>query len=174
MTLTTLQQVRLKIADVPIAENLTLYGDGTATVFHMQHANLSNGAAYVPAAGASAWSATGCAIDVSGMFIFSNVISANSAFNVRYQHTNFSDDEIQQFVTEGGGSINGAALAALGALSFDAIKRARWMASDGSQYDDTSAQNHIRELMDKFEAEVAKESIEGGGFGSWSEGQAMW
>lgn len=173
MTLTTLQAVRLKIQDVPIAENLTLYGDGTATVFHMQHGNLSNGVAYVPGVGAASWSATGCAVDASGRFIFSNVISANSAFNVRYEHTNFSDDDLQQFVTDGS-TVAGAAKQAVIALMFDAVKRARWMASDGSQYDDTSAQSHLREMYDKLEVELANEGIVGGGFGSWSENQAYW
>lgn len=173
MTLTTLQAVRLKIQDPPIAQNLTLYGDGTATVFHMQHTNLSNGAAYVPGAGASSWSATGCAVDASGRFVFSTVISANSAFNVRYEHTNFSDDEVQQFLTEGGG-VAGAAKAAVEALMFDAVKRARWMASDGSQYDDTAAQNHLREMHKILDEEVDKAAIEGGGFGSWALNQVDW
>lgn len=173
MTLTQLQQVRLKIQDPPISENLTLHGDGTAVVFQMQHVNLSNGAAYVPAVGGASWSATGCAVDTSGKFIFSNVISANSAFNVRYEHTNFSDDEVQQFLDEGGG-VAGAAKAAVEALMFDAVKRARWMASDGSQYDDTAAQNHLREMHKLLDAEVVNDGVSSGGFGSWALNQGDW
>jgi hypothetical protein len=172
MALTDLQKVRLKISDPPIAENLTLYGDGITTVFKMAHVNLANAQAFVPVGGTS-WSATGAAVDPSGMFIFSNVISANSAFNVRYQHTNFSDDEIQEFLNEGG-SVIGAALAAVQSLMFDGLKRARWMAADGSQYDDTSAQSALAKMHDTFEKQVEQEAITGGGFGSWSLNQGEW
>lgn len=169
MPLTDIQKLRLKIADPPVAENLTLYGDGTATVFKMMHINLANAGAYVPAGG-TAWSATGAAVDPSGMFIFNNVISANSAFNVRYQRTNFSDDEIQTFLNDGG-SVLGGSLQAIESLMFDAIKRARWMAADGSQYDDTAAQSHLRQMHDVISLQLENEVLSGGGFGSWAVNQ---
>jgi len=172
MALSTLQKVRLKIQDAPVRENLTLYGDGTANVFHMAHQNIYNAVAYVPL-GATAWSATACAIESSGMFTFANVISAQSAFNVRYEHTTFSDDEIQQFHDDGG-SIVGAALEAVEALIFDAVKRARWMASDGTSYDDTSAQSHLMKMHETFSKQVEAESISAGSFGSWSLNQGDW
>lgn len=171
MALTNIQKVRTKIADVPIAENITLYGDGMATWFTMAHINISNGAVYVPSG--AAWSATGAAVDTSGTFILNSVISANSAVNFRYQHTNFSDEEIQYFLDEGV-SILGAAGQALESLMFDAVKRARWMAADGSQYDDTSAQSHLRTMYDQIQKQIANEAITGGGFGSWAENQADW
>lgn len=171
MALTDLQKVRLKISDPPIAENLTLYGDGTATVFKMAHVNLANAGAYVPVA--AGWSATGAAVDTSGQFIFSNVISANSAFNVRYQHTNFSDDEIQEFLNDGG-SVVGAALEAVESLMFDSLKRARWMAADGSQYDDTSAQAALAKMHETLSTQVVAEASTAGGFGSWSLNQGDW
>jgi hypothetical protein len=172
MALTEQQKVRVKIQDAPIAENLTRYGDGTAVSFLLPHANVFNAGAYVPV-GATAWSATGAAFDPSGVVVFSNVISANSAYNVRYQHTTFSDDEIQNFL-DAGGSVVGAALEATEALMFDAVKRARWMASDGTSYDDTSAQNHLREMHAILSTQVEAESSSAGGFGSWSLNQGDW
>lgn len=171
MELTQIQKVRLKIADPPVQENLTLYGDGMATWFTMAHQNISNGLVFVP--NGASWSATGAAVDPSGTFILNSVISANSAINFRYQHTNYSDDEIQNFLNEGG-SVAGAAKAAIESLMFDAVKRARWMAADGSQYDDTSAQSHLVKMYEKLELEVEKEAIVAGGFGSWSVNQADW
>jgi len=171
MALTDLQKIRTKIQDVPIAVNATLYGDGTANTFLLQHQNVFNAGAYVPGAGATSWSATGAAFDPSGVVIFAGVISANSAFNVRYQHTTYSDDEIQNFL-DAGGTILGASLEAIESLMFDAIKRARWMASDGTQYDDTSAQSHLAKMHEILSAQVEAESATAGGFGSWSLNQA--
>lgn len=167
MALTSAQRLRLKIQDVPIRVDLTLHGNGTARVFQVEHRNLANASAYVPAAGGASWSATGCTIDASGTFAFSGTISANSAFRVVYDHTTFSDTEIDQFMTDGGGIIGGA-VEALQALMFDAVKRARWMASDGSSYDDTSAQSHLRGMYEQIKEEQHSEAIAAGSFGSWS------
>lgn len=172
MALTDIQKVRLKIQDAPVAENLTLYGDGTAVVFKMDHLNLSEAAAYVPLGG-TAWSATAVTVDTSGLFTFANVISANSAFNVRYQHTTFSDDEVQQFL-DAGGTVLGASVEAVEALLFDAVKRARWMAADGTQYDDTSAQSHLAKMHDLLSKQVEAEAATNGGFGSWALNQGDW
>jgi len=166
MTLTDIQKTRVKIQDPPIVENLTRYGDGTANVFIMPHINLTTASAYVPL-NATAWSATACTFDNSGVATFTNIISANSAFNVRYVHTTFSEDEIQTFLDEGG-SILGAALAACEALMFDSLKRSRWMASDGTSYDDTSSQAAVRQLHDVLLEQIKNEAMSGGGFGSWA------
>jgi hypothetical protein len=101
------------------------------------------------------------------------VISANSAYNVRYIHTTFSDDEITNFL-DVGGTILGAALEAVEALMFDAIKRARWMASDGTQYDDTSAQSHLARMHELLSTQIEAESTSAGGFGSWAINQGDW
>lgn len=172
MSLTILQQLRLKIQDMPIVENLTLYGDGITQVFGMAHTNLTTASAYVPVGG-TAWSATACSVDASGIYSFSGVISANSAFNVRYVHTTFSDDEVQQFY-DAGGSVLGGALEAVEALLFDAVKRARWMASDGTSYDDTSAQSHLQKMHEILSTQVEAESSGAGGFGSWALNQGGW
>lgn len=165
MALTSAQRVRLKIADTPKAVNVTRYGDGTASVFLMDDKNLINAGAYVP--NGASWSATACAVDASGQFIFSNVISANSAINFRYQHTVFSDDEIDTFLTDGG-TIIGAAVEALGTLMFDAMRCSRWFAADGSSNDNTSAQSHARGMYEILVAELSAEGIASGGFGSWA------
>lgn len=172
MTLTDLQKMRVKIADLPVSENITLYGDGLAQVFQMAHQNTTTASAYVPVGG-TAWSATACTFNTSGVVSFSGTISANSAFNVRYIHTTFSDDEAQNFLDEGG-SVVGGALAAVESLMFDSLKRARWMAADGSQYDDTSAQSMLAKMHEILSAQVVAESSESGGFGSWALNQGDW
>lgn len=172
MAFTEIQKVRIKIADPPILEDLTRYGDGTAQYFVLPHVNLTTASAFVPVGvGGTAWSATGCTFDASGQLSFSGVVSANSAYKVRYVHTNFSDDEIQAFLDEGG-SILGASLEAIQSLMFDATKRARWMSSDGTQYDDTGAQAHLRSMFDLISGQLETEALSGGGFASWSINQA--
>lgn len=171
MPFTDIQKVRIKIADPPVIEDLTRYGDGTAQYFVMPHVNLTTASAFVPVGvGGTAWSATGCTFDVSGQLSFSGVISANSAYKVRYVHTNFSDNEVQNFLDDGG-TVLGASLEAIESLMFDAVKRARWMAADGSQYDDTAAQSHLRQMHDTISTQLENESLSGGGFGSWATGQ---
>lgn len=172
MPLTSAQQVRSKIQDVPTVQDFVRYGDGTAVVYIMPHVNLTTASAYVPL-NATAWSATGATFDNSGQLTFANVISANSAFRVHYVQTVFSDDEVDNFLTEGGGVL-GAALAACEALMFDAVKRARWMASDGTSYDDTSSQSHLRDMYEKLQEQVALEATTAGSFGSWAINQGDW
>ena len=98
---------------------------------------------------------------------FSGVISANSGFRVTYTHSVFSDDEIGHF-TAVGGDVNGAALEAIEALMFDSLKRARWMAPDLSQYDDTAAQGQLRAMWDRLHELSKEDAIVQGGFQSWS------
>ena len=171
MALTTAQQVRLKIADTPKRVIVTRYGDGTATTFQVEHENLVTASAYVPVA--AGWSATGCTMDASGLFTFSGRISANSAIQFDYVHTIFSDDEIDNFIAVGG-TVIGASVEALGTLLFDAMRCSRWMASDGSSNDNTSAQSHARSMYDILVQEMSNEGISAGGFGSWSLGQGNW
>lgn len=171
MPLTTAEQVRLRIQDKPAVFDLTFYGDGTANVFGLGVSNVVSATAFV--AGAAGWSATGATIDPTGFVAFSGVISANSAFRVRGLHTVFSDEEIGHF-TAVGGSVAGAALEAVRALMFDSLKRAKWMAPDGTMYDDTAAQAQLQRLHDQLVKEIdAAVSLEGG-FASWSEGQEGW
>ena len=91
------------------------------------------------------------------MVSFANTVSASSAFRTTYVHSVFSEDEITNFV-EIGGNVNGAAIEALHTLMFDAAKRARWMGSDGSQYDDTLAADNLW----KAYSAIKEEQIEAG------------
>lgn len=173
MALNSAQRVRLQIQDPPIRADLTLIGDGTAASFLASHTNLTSASAFVPGAGNSAWSATGFSYSLNGEYSFSGVISANSAYRLTYTHTTFSDDEVDQFLADGGG-VNGAALEAVKSLMFDATKRARWMASDGSSWDDTNAQTHIREMYDKLSKELEKDATVAGSMVSWSVNQGSY
>lgn len=166
MALTTAQQVRLRIQDQPLRADDTYYGNGTADSFSLPHANLTSGTAYVPVGG-TAWSATGCTFDQTGFVQFSSVIAADSAFRVVYVHSVFSEAEIGHY-TAVGGSVAGAALEAVRALMFDGLKRARWMGSDGSQYDDTQAMRLLNDLHSALQTEVAQAQISQGGFQNWS------
>lgn len=170
MALTTAQRIRLLIQDLPIREDVTLIGDGTANAFLAPHTNLTSASAFVPGAGNASWTATGFSYSLNGEYSFSGVVSANSPYRITYTHTTFSDDDIDQFLADGGG-IKGAALEAVQALMFDAVKRARWMASSGESYDDTNAQTHLREMYSKLTTELEKEATAGGSMPSWSEGQ---
>lgn len=168
MALTTAQQVRLKIQDLPAIVEDTYYGDGTASAFILPHNNLTSGTAMV--VGANGWSATAATFDVSGYVTFSGAISANTAFRVRYVQSVFSEDELGHF-TAVGGSVLGAASEALESLMFDGIKRARWRGADGNEYDDTAALNYLTRLYDKIQEQLEQDAINSGGFQGWAENQ---
>jgi hypothetical protein len=172
MSLTTAQQVRLKIQDIPAVADNTYYGDGTATLHALPHRNITSGTAFVPL-GKTAWTATSAMFDASGFVAFSGVVAANSAFRVRYVHSVFSDEEIGHFTTAGG-TVNGAALQAVEALMFDSLKRARWMAPDGAQYDDTQAQSMLLQMHRTLGEQAKDEAIAGGAVESWGLEQENW
>ena len=176
MTLSTAEQVRLRIQDMPAYADLVFYGDGQRAVFNLQlgaasYRNITSGLGYILAAGK--WSATGAAFDVTGFVTFLDVISANTAFRTRFVYSTFSDAEIGHF-TAVWGSVAGAALEAVNALRFDALKRASWAAPDGSQYDDTRAVQALETLYNDLKAELAQAQVTDGGFASWAEGQNDW
>jgi hypothetical protein len=164
MALTSAQALRLKVQDAPLRADSTYYGDGTAASFALPHRNLVSASAFVP--NGAAWTATGATFNPTGVVEFSGVISANSAFRTVYVHSTFSDDEIDHFISAGG-SINGAAMEAVHALMFDATKRARWAAPDGTTYDDTMAMNALRDLYKVLESELAAEAFGGGQIFGW-------
>lgn len=165
MPLTTAQRIRLKIQDQPQIADNTYYGDGSASVFQLPHRNLQSGTAYVPAAGS--WTATGCTFDASGFVSFSGVISANSAWRARYVHSNFSDAEIDDWISAYG-SVNGAAIEAVTTLMFDGLRRAAWASPDGTEYDDTKAMTLLNDLYKVLKDEEADEAAVGGSVESWS------
>jgi hypothetical protein len=166
--LTTAQQVRLRIQDQPKLARDTYTADGAATGFSLPHRNITSASAYVMNAGA--WSATGAMFSVSGEVAFADAISAQSAFQVAYTYSVFSDEEIADFVTAGGG-IPGARLEAVQALMFDGLKRSRWMAADGTQFDDTQAMSLLNRMYDQFSKEAENDALLGGGLISWAGNQ---
>lgn len=165
MTLSTGNQVRLKISDIPLIADDTMYSDGMASGYALPHTNITSGTAYVLTNGV--WTATGASFDPTGFVTLSGMVSANSAFRVRYVYSTFSDDEIGHF-TAVGGDVNGAALEAVQSLMFDGLKRAAWRGPDGSQYDDTRAMSLLTDIYDRLIAEREKNALSEGGFWSWS------
>lgn len=168
MSLTTAQQIRLKIADIPRLADATYYGDGLASSFLLPHYNIISGSAFVP--NGAAWTATGATFNASGMVSFATTVSANSAFRTTYVHSVFSEDEISAFV-EVGGNVNGAAIQALHTLMFDAAKRARWMGSDGSQYDDTLAADNLWKAYSAIKDDQYQEGAAAISLQSWTMNQ---
>ncbi len=175
MTLTTAQQVRLKIRDQWRRKSEEKYGDGTASSFQ-----LSEGAPYSTIISATAsiavtgWSATGCTFDNTlGYVTFSGLVSANSAVRFDYLWAVFSEDEIGNF-TAVRGTVNGAAVEAIDSLLFDASRRARWAAPDGSQYDDTSTSRLLLDMRDKLAEQDQQDIGAQGGYESWAIGQGDW
>lgn len=169
MALTTAQQVRLRIQDQPLLYNATLYGDGTANTFYFPQRNITGATAYVPLGG-TAWSATGATWNASGYVQFGAAISAASAFRVTFQYSTFSDDEVDHFITAGGGVL-GASIEAVQTLMFDSLKRAAWKAPDGTEYDDTAAMRQLNDMYDRLKDEETEQADYSAGFQSWAAGQ---
>lgn len=166
--LTTAERVRLMIQDQAVIADATYASDGQTSAFALPHRSITSATAFVT--DGTGWSATGATFDPTGTVTFSDIISANSGFRARYVHSTFSDDEIETFVSAGGG-VNGAALQAVQALMFDGLKRASWAAPDGTRFDDTHALSLLRDLHDRLQAERDDSALDGGGVVSWSLGQ---
>lgn len=167
MSLTTAQQVRQKIADLPRLADNVYYGDGYASSFLLPHSNIVSGSVFVqittPTTG---WSATGATFNPTGAVAMATPISANSAFRTTYVHSLFSDADIDSFV-EVGGNVNGAAIEALHALMFDAAKRAKWASPDGTQYDDVAAADYLWKAYSAIRSEQEREASVEGGMQGW-------
>lgn len=165
MALNTAQWVRLRIQDQPRVADDTYYGDGYLDMFQLPHVNLTSATAFVQ--GANVWTSTGATFNASGYVQFSDVISANTAWRARYVHSVFSDDEIGHF-TAVGGDIVGASLEAVQTLMFDGLKRAKWVAPDSSEFDDTKAMGLLNDLYKTLKEEQDEGGVAGGGFGQWA------
>ena len=171
MALTSAQELRLRLQDLPVVADNAYTFDGTGSAFALPHRNLTSATAYVPVA--AGWSATGAAFSPSGYVTFSGVGSANSAFKARYVHSVFSDDEVDHRLTTKN-SVNGAALEFVTDLMFDGLKRARWSSPDGTSYDDTAAMGLLKELYKTLKEEVAETEIGQGDMPSWSLNQELY
>lgn len=170
-------QVRLRVSDRWRYAEEVRDGNGTAVAFKLAQgapfASVQSASAYVSVA--AGWSATGATFDTGlGLVTFTNVISAQSAWRASYVWALFSDDEITNFITNNPwGGVAGAALEACRALMFDSLRRAKWAAPGGTQYDDTQAMVQLKALYDQLEAE-AQASVNTNGIESWSENQPNW
>lgn len=172
MTLTTAQQVRLRVQDQPLIADATYYGDGSASAFTLPQRNITSGSAFVP--GAGGWTATGATFNPTGSVAFATVISANSAFRTRYVYSTFSDEDIDTMITAGGGSILGASIEAVTTLMFDGLKRASWAAPDNTKYDDTAAMSLLKDLYSALKVEEAEIATVEGGISEWGLNQQNW
>lgn len=168
-------QVRFRINDRLRFEQETLIGDGLLASFKLKQgapfSTLTAATAYLLPSQAS----TGCTFDNDlGRVSFSGAISANSAIQAQYQWSVFSDDEINYmlYTAQGGGSIVGVAILCVEVLMFDSLRRAKWAAPDGTQYDDTAAMKQLNDLYKQLHEEL-REAPEGG-IESWSDNQAVW
>ena len=169
MPLATADAVRLRIQDQARPAYEVRYGDGITTRFELPHRNITSATGYVQPGG-TAWSGTASVtFDVSGFVEFTTIIPNNSAVNFRYVYSVFSDAEISHF-TAVGGNVAGAALEAVRALRFDGLRRAKWAASDGTQYDDTAALQALDRLESALRLE-AQEASSAGDLTSWGERQ---
>jgi hypothetical protein len=165
-------QVRLRINDKWRYAAEELFGNGYDSTY-----KLAQGQPYSTITAASAtirmassYSGTGASFDASlGLVSFSGVISALSAFRAVYQWAVFSDAEIAQFISDGGGSVAGASLEAVRGLMFDHLKRARWSAPDGTQYDDTQSRVLLKQMYDMLKQEI--DEVPSGGIEAWAEQQ---
>jgi len=165
--------VRLRIQDPWRWDEEQRVGDGTGSAFKLKqgspHSNVSAASAFVVGSDGG-WSATGAAFETAlGLVTFSGRISANTAWKAIYQWSVFSDEQIGQF-TAVGGDVLGASLEAIRTLMFDGLKRARWMAADGTQYDDTAALSLLKNMYELLKEE--QREAPAGGIESWTEQQA--
>lgn len=171
MPLTSAQDVRLLIQDQPLIAAYPIMGDGTASAVTLVHRNITTASAFVASnGGATAWVPTGATFNPSGMVSFDRALAYQSAYLLTYVHSTFADEEIDHFLLQGGGR-DGAAREAVKVLMFDAVKRSRWMAPDGSQYDDTMAMGHLREMYKLFTDTLMQQAGTEGGVVAWSETQ---
>lgn len=167
MPLTSAQILRSRIQDVPRLEEKVILGNGTGAMFWLERENVTSGSAFVSTP--QGWSATGATVNTSGYVTFSASISAASAVRFLYVYSIFSDDEVDHWLSLG--SIPAAAREAARTLMFDSLKRARWVASDGSEYDDSKALGLVRELVQSLDAETESLSLLEGGIVEWAMNQ---
>jgi hypothetical protein len=161
-------QVRLRIQDRWRYAVDDITGSWADTAY-----KLAQGAPFSTITGATAYrrnamgySVTGATFDlVNGVVSFAEPVGVGGVCRASYQWAVFGDDAIGQFISDGG-SMAGASQEAIRVLMFDAAKRARWAAPDGSQYDDTAALRHLQTMYDVFQNEQSE--IGEGDITSWA------
>lgn len=127
MTLTSVEQVRLKISDKPTITREVTDGDGTAKYFKLGNAPiLMVPVPQVRVDGVLKTENADYTIDYDqGIITFSTAPAAGLELDFIYYHTVFSDAEIDQFLTDGAGNTVVAAAYALYAWAADAAKVAK-------------------------------------------------
>lgn len=177
MPLSLSDQVRLRISDRWRFAEEVRHGDGLASQFKLAQgapfSSVRELSAYHTAGGG--WSAvTASAQDTGlGTITLTGLLQPNSAVRFAYQWAVFSDEEIGQF-TAVGGSVPGAALQAVRTLMFDSLRRAKWRAPDGTEYDDTAAMRMLKDMEERLLDEIERDDGPQGGIESWSEQQAYY
>ena len=168
-------QIRLRISDRWRFGEEVRYGDGTASQFKLaQGAPFSNVSALSGFLSVAAgWSAFGTASAVDtglGLYTVTAVPSANVPLRFAYQWAVFSDAEIAEFAAAGGG-VPGAALQAVRTLMFDSLRRAKWRAPDGTEFDDTAAMRQLLAMEERLLDELERSDGPQGGIESWGDQQ---
>ncbi len=172
MTLTTADQVRLRLTDPRRIADATSYGDGTASSFVLPHANIISGSAYVTGAN-GAWSATGATFNPTGEVVFTDVPAYMQSYRLKYQYSVFSDEDIGLFSAVGG-DVVGAVLQGIQVLIVDASKRAQWMAADGSQFNDVQATDALYKAYSALRDEQMQDAAAAISLQSWTLNQGDW
>lgn len=166
MPLSTADQVRLRLTDPRRIADATYYGDGTASSFVLPHNNVISGSAYVTGSN-GAWSATGATFNPTGQVVFTDVPAYQQSYRLVYQYSVFSDDDIGLF-TAVGGDVVGATLQGIQVLIVDASKRARWMAPEGTQFDDTLATDALYKAYSALKDEQGQDAAAAISLQSWT------
>lgn len=172
MTL-TIAQLRQRIQDPYRYDEEARVGDGLSSAYKLRqgapHSTLLSASAFVVGSNGQ-WSGTGATFDNAlGVVAFNGTISANTAWKASYQWSVFSDAELGTY-TGIDGTLAGASLEVVKTLMFDGLKRARWAAPDGTQYDDTKAMESLKWMWSALKDEQI--GAPEGGIESWSEQQA--
>lgn len=124
MALTDIQAVRLKTGDKSNINREVARGDGTSVVFKLGHVNILATSAYqIWVAGSSQTETIDYTIDTEqGVVTFTTAPADNAEIIFQYYWAVFSDEEVEYFISEAGGSTTEASSKLLYALAADAAK----------------------------------------------------
>jgi hypothetical protein len=133
MALTDLQRVRLAISDKPKITREITVGDGDSKFFKLQNECVqSSPALQVHKNGSMLTEGVDYSVTLDqGLVVLSATPTAGDSLTFTYYYTVFTDDEINQFMTDAGGNLTLAAAYALMAWAADASKVARRMTMSG-------------------------------------------
>lgn len=152
MALTDLEKVRLKIADRPrvVIDETIGTGNALATIFRLQGAPVTAASEAITLNGvAQTDPAHYGLVDATGVVTFVTTPSVDAVLGASYTWSVFSDDELQEALTDEG-SVNGAAAEAI-----------RWILADTDRFvkytfgqevvDRGSARKALQDMLDRLE-----------------------